>query len=386
MMARILRCIVIVSLQLLLFYKGSWVAGHSTPNKNIHHNDLFDNSTLITNHQKPVVTVYENRFLQNHPFRLQTHPNNIWHRFRPIIEYRSREKKRTAYDVIKELGATEFLRLASIVHLDSILKNPNSNVTVFAPTNKAMMAVSPNLCSNLTSMMMIIRFHIAKGFVKFPTVTQNGMLTTFAKYSGNTMRYRLKIRTNIYIINNSKIFSVSGAKIVKANQKGNGTIVHLIDKALFPLPVECAYNTIFQHPDFSILRKFIQKSFTLLRVLCDSRRNLTFFAPTDEAFKKLSVDVFRKLQNDVVLLTQVFVKHIASDVYYSVGISGHHSIKGVPNNRILLRKVQNKFLVTVDKVTGKFSIPDISVTNGVIHGIDTVLYDSDPNSSIDIIG
>ena len=57
----------------------------------------------------------------------------------------------------------------------------------------------------------------------------------------------------------------------------------------------------------SILKTLIKKSITLLRVLCDEYRLLTFFAPTDEAFQKLPADVKNKLKNDVPLLTKVCI-------------------------------------------------------------------------------
>ncbi|CAE1137508.1 unnamed protein product [Acanthosepion pharaonis] len=301
--------------------------------------------------------------------------------------YRSRTKnKRTAYDIIKDLGATEFLKIASTLHLDSILKNPNANVTVFVPSNDAMLVISPSMCSNLTSMNMIMRFHLAKGLIHSSDIRENGMLVTLAKWGQATAKYHLNIKTNIYKSNHSKIISVSGAKIMKPNHDGNGTVVHLVNKALYPLPITTAYYTIFNYGNFSILKTFIAKSYTLLRVLSDLDRFLTFLAPTDQAFKKLPADTFKKLENDVQLLTKVFVNHIASKMYYTVGITANFTAKGVSGNKILLKKIQNKFNVTVNNVTGQLSFPDISTMNGVIHGIDTVLYNSNPKSAIDIIG
>lgn len=301
--------------------------------------------------------------------------------------YRSRSKnQRTAYDIIKDLGATEFLKIASTVHLDSILKNPNANVTVFVPSNDAMLVICPSMRSNLTSLNMIIRFHLVKGLIHCTDIRENGKLITLAKWGQATAKYHLNIETNIYKSNNSRIISVSGAKIINPDHDGNGTVVHLVNKALYPLPITSAYYTIFNYGNFSILKTLIEKSYTLLRVLSDLDRFLTFFAPTDQAFKKLPADTFKKLKNDVLLLTKVFVNHITSKTYYTVGISANFTVKGVSGNKILLKKMQNKFLVMVNNVTGQLNFPDISTMNGVIHGIDTVLYNSNPKSSIDIIG
>ncbi|CAI9727194.1 Hypothetical predicted protein [Octopus vulgaris] len=65
-----------------------------------------------------------------------------------------------AYDIVLRLNATLFLKLLKKANLDSILKNPNSKFTIFAPTNEGLMKLPDKIKKNSTLMNSILRFHL----------------------------------------------------------------------------------------------------------------------------------------------------------------------------------------------------------------------------------
>lgn len=95
---------------------------------------------------------------------------------------------------------------------------------------------------------------------------------------------------------------------------------------------------------------------------------MTVFAPTDEAFAKLGEDTIKTVLADKVLLTKILTYHVvsgrvmASDI---VKLQTAPTLQG-QNLRISTMggvRINDSLVVT----------PDIEVSNGIIHIIDTVL-------------
>jgi len=95
----------------------------------------------------------------------------------------------------------------------------------------------------------------------------------------------------------------------------------------------------------------------------------TFFAPTDEAFSKLfSRDQLHALLKDKPKLTDILNLHVTKGTLLVADIKFHDlpSIQGEP-----LRMAPSDTGFTVNGAKG--TKREIEASNGVIHGIDTVL-------------
>lgn len=94
----------------------------------------------------------------------------------------------------------------------------------------------------------------------------------------------------------------------------------------------------------------------------------TVFAPTDEAFKKLAAGVLDDLLKDKAKLAGVLNFHVVAGKILSKDVRSS-DVKTVQGTTIKVVSANGGVTVNDAKVT----TADIETTNGVIHGIDTVL-------------
>ncbi|XP_029640281.1 transforming growth factor-beta-induced protein ig-h3 [Octopus sinensis] len=287
-----------------------------------------------------------------------------------------------AYDIVLRLNATLFLKLLKKANLDSILKNPNSKFTIFAPTNEGLMKLPDKIKKNSTLMNSILRFHLVSDYRTTSSFINNDFIKTIAKYGVPPKRRSLNIRTNIYSRLASKIITASGSKILNKDNSNGLSVVHLIDGLMFPLPVENAYDEILRQPKFSILRRLVSKSYLLIRVLSETNQNFTIFAPTNEAFNNLPAGTLKKLENNVPLLTQTLVKAFISNIYYKASFMDGMNLIGIAQNTIQLTFHRHDFIISDGETRAKISGTDFSVLNGVIHSIDNILLKRDNTDEI----
>jgi len=94
----------------------------------------------------------------------------------------------------------------------------------------------------------------------------------------------------------------------------------------------------------------------------------TVFAPTDEAFSKISPEIFEDLLIDKERLTEVLTYHIIPKKLMSNEVIKIKNAKTVNGEEI---KINSANGVKIDNA--KVIKPDIECSNGVIHVIDKVL-------------
>jgi uncharacterized surface protein with fasciclin (FAS1) repeats len=103
-----------------------------------------------------------------------------------------------------------------------------------------------------------------------------------------------------------------------------------------------------------------------LAATLDAKGTMTFFAPTDEAFKKLGVEQIKKLVADKELLRKMLLAHLV------VGIE----LKAEELKKLDGKELNGFRVSTTDglKIGGaKVISRNRECGNGIIHGIDTVL-------------
>jgi len=94
----------------------------------------------------------------------------------------------------------------------------------------------------------------------------------------------------------------------------------------------------------------------------------TIFAPTDEAFKKLPDGTLEALLKDKVKLTSVINHHVIKGSLLAKNIKSRDSVSLLGDT---LTFAANDAGFTVNGANG--SKQEIEASNGVIHGIDTVM-------------
>lgn len=95
----------------------------------------------------------------------------------------------------------------------------------------------------------------------------------------------------------------------------------------------------------------------------------TVFAPTDEAFAKISEDQLESLLANKTQLTAVLTYHVAAGNVMSTDLTDGMAVATVQGKNVTITLDNSSVMVNDAKVVQA----DIKCSNGVIHAIDTVL-------------
>ena len=96
---------------------------------------------------------------------------------------------------------------------------------------------------------------------------------------------------------------------------------------------------------------------------------LTVFAPTDAAFRKVPKATLRKVQRNPALLKRVLLYHVVAGTVPSSSVVTLRSAKTLAGPSVRIRVTGSRVFVDRARVTAV----DVRASNGVIHVIDRVL-------------
>jgi len=95
----------------------------------------------------------------------------------------------------------------------------------------------------------------------------------------------------------------------------------------------------------------------------------TVFAPTDEAFAKLTAGTVQSLLQDIPALTEILTYHVVAGKLDASQVVTRSSVDTVNGNSLLVTVTDG----TVKIGTATVTTTDVMATNGIIHVIDSVL-------------
>jgi transforming growth factor-beta-induced protein len=157
------------------------------------------------------------------------------------------------------------------------------------------------------------------------------------------------------------------AEVKKADVRALNGVIHIIDKVLLPPAMDIVDKAISFNPgEFNTLVQAVVAA-ELVDVL-KSDGPFTVFAPTDEAFAKLGVDLSTLSKED---LTKILLYHVVPGKVFSTDLS--NSFVKTAGGLYVEVNTDNGAMINSSKVI----IPDVQTTNGVIHAIDEVLLPPD---------
>lgn len=258
------------------------------------------------------------------------------------------------------LGLTELVKLVVKAGLADALSGAGP-FTVFGPTNKAFKNIPEWLqpvLKNVTVLADVLKYHVLSGEVKSTDITDE---KTAATLNGKP------IRLNIY---GGKTYTAQCAPInLKAvDQMASNGVLHELEAVMVP-PSGNIVEAAVACQQFKTLVTAL-KAAGLVDTLAGAGP-FTVFAPTDAAFAKLDPQVLKNLLANKTALTDVLTYHVASGTKCAAGLVGMSSLTML-NKKMVTIKLDGKSL----KVNDATVIPlgaDGSVTNGVVHAIDSVL-------------
>ena len=266
--------------------------------------------------------------------------------------------------------SSDFSTLATAlgaVGLDATLGDENATFTVFAPANASFAPYDvPYLLHNPMLLEEVLGYHVVQGAAVFAQDLSDG--DTFTTVQGDEIDVS---------IHNGDIF-VEGAQVTTADIGASNGVVHAIDDVLLTNRTAVERATVTKA--FSILVDLVGHAH-LAEVLSgpgpDGEDGITVFAPTNEAFlDALDTNHNGSIDNHEVPsnVGDILQYHVLDDVFFAADVpttkTALPTLQGASVN-----VVRNGSHVTINPDTDHAGViaPDREVSNGVIHGINTVL-------------
>ncbi len=257
--------------------------------------------------------------------------------------------------------------------LPDTLKDPNAQLTVFAPTDAAFAKLDQGMVADLLKpenkdkLKQILLYHVVPARVTSRDVRGMGGKGTPKTLNGAAVNVTT-IGRDIY---------VNEARVIKADIPSSNGVIHAIDTVLIPpeMNMSNVAAVAMMNPQFNTLSALVTQA-GLGDALKDPKATLTVFAPTDEAFARLPREVTNALTRDKKKLQAVLLYHVLGATVTSQDVMGMGG-KGTP-------KTLNGAAVNVTTIGGDIYVnearvikADVATTNGVIHVIDRVLLPPD---------
>ncbi|XP_063903324.1 transforming growth factor-beta-induced protein ig-h3 [Zophobas morio] len=281
-------------------------------------------------------------------------------------------------DTINDLDAKVFRSLIQTTGLEDTFKD--GNYTVFVPTDTALNEFNEKMlelnnvdlrgdAKNALSNNDLVLSHAVAGFIDLTDYANEDIIYSENKNSS--------IRINTYPTQNyEKMVTVNCARITKPNNLASNGIAHLIEGVAVPA-TQSIQDIIKEHKKLSNLRQVLEST--------DSFKNLrdnghyTIFAPTDEAFDKLTPAVKQKLLRGDSCAVSILKHHVTAHTVCSAAINGNVTTHNIEGEILNLERTSDDQLILEEKA--KITEADVIATNGVIHLIDTILI---PDSALHI--
>jgi uncharacterized surface protein with fasciclin (FAS1) repeats len=250
------------------------------------------------------------------------------------------------------------------------------NITFFAPTNAAFQAAGLPTESAITALprtqvAQTILYHILGAPILSTSLPEG--LNSVATVSRSVLYVNKAGPSTLYINN---------ARVTQPDIRVANGYIHVIDRLLTPA-TGTLLTVIKNNPNLTFVAAAIRRisaSNPTLAAMFDgssSGSTLTFFAPTDEAFKTdgrfttlSAIDVA-----DPQVLSNLLLFHTASGVVFSNQLLTGRITTMLDNSRLAVT-VTNDFITVRgnrNSVSAVIRVPDQTATNGVIHVIDQVL-------------
>jgi len=238
-------------------------------------------------------------------------------------------------------------------------------VTIFAPSDEAFAALPQSTVDALLQpagrdqLRSILLYHIATGSVSSADLLGRRSVDTL-----NGQRVE---------IDTSEVITIGGSRLLTADVKFDGGIVHVIDKVLLPASRSIEAIAI-DTPRLSTLAAAIE-SVGLSEQLADENGPWTVFAPVDSAFANLPKGTVEGLllEENRAALIELLGGHVVPGRIYSRDLLARGATQTFFGQPI-------SFGLRDGRLTaGNAAIlaTDIDAANGVIHLIDTVLVPSE---------
>uniref|UniRef100_A0AAQ4QB82 Periostin n=1 Tax=Gasterosteus aculeatus aculeatus TaxID=481459 RepID=A0AAQ4QB82_GASAC len=243
--------------------------------------------------------------------------------------------------------------------------------TMFAPSNDAWdLTVRSALVSNVNiELYNALHFHMVNRRILTKDM-KNDMTFT-------SMYNNLGLYVNHY---SNGIVTVNCARIVLGNQVATNGVVHVIDRVISSVSNNIK-EVLDVTDDLSAFTNVVMASGMMDKL--DQPGHYTLFAPTNEAFDKLSPGYLERIMGDKAVIAALVNYHLLSSVQCSEAIMSGTAYETAEGSTIEIGCDGDS--LTVNGITMVLK-KDVVTTNGVIHFIDQVLIPDSAKEGMELMG
>lgn len=253
--------------------------------------------------------------------------------------------------------------------------DPNTAVTVFAPTDKAFTKALEQLGMTATELLAdtqtltnILEYHIVPSVVKSSAATSTSVMVD-----------TLLPTAQVSFVKNGASVLVNDAKVITADVVAGKSIVHVIDHVLLPPAVPTIASTAEENSALlSTLLAAVKASPSILAAAIDPHTEVTVFAPTNEAFTAALANLgltAEQLLADEPTLTRILSYHIVKGVVPASAATA--AVKNLdtllPGGSVAVKLDGSDVMVNDAKVVAA----DVKAGLSLVHVIDAVLLPPD---------
>jgi transforming growth factor-beta-induced protein len=263
--------------------------------------------------------------------------------------------------------------------LDVTVADANQTLTVFAPTDDAFMDLLSELgLSSLDEveaalgtdgLQNVLLYHVL-GSVVTSTMVPTGYVRTLATNATSDA-------LSIYTSTTAGVIINDRATVTTADVMASNGVIHIIDQVILPMSI---YQLLEVNPTYATLTAALGIADGELDVLMNDPTSgpFTLFAPDEVAFGNLLIEL--NLADVPALVDALGTDGLSGVLTYHV-VSGNVNSDEVPSGSVQTVNGQNISIdlsngVVITDTQNRMSTVtsvDIQGTNGVIHGINTVI-------------
>ena len=270
--------------------------------------------------------------------------------------------------LVSETSSLSTLNAAlGAVGLDATLADEAATFTVFAPEDASFAPYDVEyLLDNPTLLEEVLGFHVVQGAAVFSGDLSDG--DTFTTVQGDDITVSIR---------DGNVF-VDGAQVTTPDVAASNGVAHLIDDVLLTNRTVVERATVTS--DFSILADLVGEA-GLADALSgpgpDGEDGITVFAPTNAAFLAAldandngTIDSSEIPSNAADILQY----HVLDDVFFAADVpTSETALPTLEGADVTVVRSGSEVTINPNADDASVVAPDVEASNGVIHGIDTVL-------------
>ncbi|EJD02748.1 Fasciclin-domain-containing protein [Fomitiporia mediterranea MF3/22] len=287
---------------------------------------------------------------------------------------------------LQNLGLTSLANVSTAINStttgQTILASLSSGpLTVFAPNNEAWAGAHPNITGSAELLAEVLSYHVVPGtFNVTPSFPNTTVGRTLLNSSDLVFLEGNKHQVLAWTDRNGTVDILNqNTPSVVVNSSTVGNITLHVTSAVIDVPGD--FDAAVSANNLSAFRTALQSA-SLFDAL-NTQHGVTVFAPSDAAFERVQQNLTSAGSN-ATILSNILKNHVINGTsVYSGNLIGLGSSNETTAAGEGLRGNFNSSggFVTVGNSTGKITTPDVILWNGVMHIIDTVLFDEDSDAS-----